>query len=216
MTITLLTALCLCLSSAAFADPQTCSGQLPTGGSATTDLVVNGPCTVDGTPGAVAVYTFHNVNIIAPGWLTFADTRIDFHAESIIVENGGKLAAGTVLHPIGMNPPIAGEVGARVRIYLWGASTDPGALCHTDAQCGVPTALWKSNTTLMQHMVPMPKNGPCTKASSIDLKYKLPGDDCFYGYDPLDAADEKGGTPAYFGGTRSWRFPMAGPCSCWE
>ena len=29
-----------------------------------------------------------------------------------------------------MNPPITGEVGARVRIYLWGPSDDPGALCN--------------------------------------------------------------------------------------
>ena len=140
MTITVLTAFCMCSSSAAFADPQPCSGSLPPGGSATTDLLVNGPCTVDGTPGSVAVYVFHNVNIVAPGSLTFADTRIDFHAESIIVESGGKLAAGTIMHPIGMNPPIMGEVGARLRIYLWGASTDAGALCY-GAQCGVPSKL---------------------------------------------------------------------------
>jgi hypothetical protein len=45
----------------------------------------------------------------------------------------------------------------------------------------------------------MPNNMACTKASKIDPKYKLPGDDCFFGYDPLDAADAKGGTAAYFG-----------------
>ena len=196
MTITVLTAFCMCSSSAAFADPQPCSGSLPPGGSATTDLLVNGPCTVDGTPGSVAVYVFHNVNIVAPGSLTFADTRIDFHAESIIVESGGKLAAGTIMHPIGMNPPIMGEVGARLRIYLWGASTDAGALCY-GAQCGVPSKLWTSNTTLMTHTVPMPKDMACKKASSIDPKYKLPGDDCFYGYDSFDAADK--GKAAYFG-----------------
>ena len=196
MTIAVLTAFCMCSSSAAFADPQPCNGSLLPGGSATTDLLVNGPCTVDGTPGSVAVYVFHNVNIVAPGSLTFADTRIDFHAESIIVESGGKLAAGTVLHPIGMNPPIMGEVGARLRIYLWGASTNAGALCY-GAQCGVPSKLWTSNTTLMTHTVPMPKDMACKKASSIDPKYKLPGDDCFYGYDSLDAADK--GKAAYFG-----------------
>ena len=75
-----------------------------------------------GLPGSIGVYVFHNVNIVAGGSLTFDDTRIDFHAESIIVENGGTLSAGTVMHPIGMNPPIKGEVGARVRIYLWGPS----------------------------------------------------------------------------------------------
>ena len=49
----------------------------------------------------------------------------------------------------------------------------------------------------MTHTVPMPKNMACTKASSIDPSYKLPGDDCFYGYDSFDAADK--GKPAYFG-----------------
>src|ERR1035437_3939231 len=147
MTIAVLTAFCMCLSSAAFADPQPCNGSLPPGGSATTDLLVNGTCNVVGASGKVGVYVFRNVNIVGPGSLTFADTRIDFHAESIIVENGGKLAAGTIMHPIGMNPPIMGEVRARLRIYLWGASTDPGATCQTDAQCGVPSTLWTSNTT---------------------------------------------------------------------
>src|SRR5664280_2773881 len=101
MTIAVLTAFCMCSSSAAFADPQPCNGSLLPGGSATTDLLVNGTCNVVGASGKVGVYVFHNVNIVAPGSLTFADTRIDFHAESIIVESGGKLAAGTVLHPIG-------------------------------------------------------------------------------------------------------------------
>jgi hypothetical protein len=197
VTITLLTVFCLCLSSAAFADPQPCSGSLPPGGSSTTDLLVNGPCVVVGTPGAIGVYVFRNVNIVGPsGSLTFEDTRIDFHAENIIVESGGTLSAGTVMHPIGMNPPIMGEVGARVRIYLWGPSSDPGATCNQPL-CGVPATLWSSNTTLMTHTVPTPKNMACVKASSINPMYKLPGDDCFYGYDTFDAADGK--DPAYFG-----------------
>ena len=49
----------------------------------------------------------------------------------------------------------------------------------------------------MTHTVPMPKNTACTPASKIDPKYKLPGDDCFYGYDTFDAADK--GNAAYFG-----------------
>ncbi len=199
MAMAVLTAFCVFSSNDAFA--VTCNGSLPPGGSSTTDLLVNGPCTVDGTPGSVAVYVFRNVNIVstptAKGSLTFADTRIDFHAESIVVENGGTLAAGTIMHPIGMNPPMVGEIGARVRIYLWGANADPGVTCQTDAMCGVPSKLWTSNTTLMTHTVPMPKDMACTKASSIDPKYKLPGDDCFYGYDSFDATDK--GKPAYFG-----------------
>ena len=104
MTIAVLTAFCVCSSNVAFA--ATCSGSLLPGGSATTDLLVNSPCTVVGLSGSIGVYVFHNVNIVAGGSLTFEDTRIDFHAENIIVENGGTLSAGTVMHPIGMNPPI--------------------------------------------------------------------------------------------------------------
>ena len=154
MAIAVLTALVVSSSNMAFAQittqpcPYKGKTSLPPGGSATTDLLVNGPCTVDGTPDSVAVYVFRNVNIVAPGSLTFADTRIDFHAESIIVENGGTLAAGTVMHPIGMNPPIMGEVGARLRIYLWGPSTDPGATAQRMPCAAFPASLW----TLEHHV----------------------------------------------------------------
>src|SRR5664280_615725 len=70
-----------------------------------------------------------------------------------------------------------------------------GALLRSAVWCA--SKLWTSNTTLMTHTVPMPKDMACKKASSIDPKYKLPGDDCFYGYDSLDAADK--GKAAYFG-----------------
>ena len=180
----------------AFADTCPSNGQLLPGGSASTDLVISTPCTVVGLSGGIGVYVYHNVNIISGGSLAFEDTRIDFHAESIIVESGGKLSAGTVLHPIGQNPPIPKEVGARVRIYLWGQSSDPGALC-VQQFCGVPSDLWKSNSTLAMHMVPSPKNAPCVKASQVNQNYKLPGDDCFYGYDTFDQADQN--APAYFG-----------------
>ena len=49
----------------------------------------------------------------------------------------------------------------------------------------------------MTHTVPMPKDMACIKASAINPAYKLPGDDCFYGYDSFDAADK--GKAAYFG-----------------
>ena len=99
MTIAAAATFCHVASNVAFA--ATCSGSLLPGGSATTDLLVNSPCTVVGLPGSIGVYVFHNVNIVAGGSLTFDDTRIDFHAESIIVESGGTLSAGTVMHPIG-------------------------------------------------------------------------------------------------------------------
>ena len=101
MTVAALSAFCLCSSNVSSAIE--CSGQLSPGGSVTTDLLVNGNCTVIGRPRSVGVYVYHNVNIIAGGTLSFEDTRIDFHAESIIVENGGTIKAGTVDHPIGRN-----------------------------------------------------------------------------------------------------------------
>ena len=198
MTIAVLTAFCLC--SANLSSAATCSGQLSPGGSKTTDLLVNGTCTVIGRDRGVGVYVFRNVNIIAGGTLSFEDTRIDFHAENIIVENGGTLRAGRVDHPIGQNPPIPGEVGARVRIYLWGPQNDPngGALCN-QTNCGVPSGLWGSNTTLAMHMVPNPKNsvnGVCGNRAS-QYGVTLPGNDCFYQYDSFDTGDA--GKPAYFG-----------------
>ena len=200
MTIAVVIAFCLCSAKAALAITYTqvgCpSGSLLPGGSATTDLKIDNACTVTGDARRVGVYVYHNVNIVAGGTLSFEDTRIDFHAESIIVENGGTIKAGTVEHPIGRNPGIANEMGARVRIYLWGASGDPGALCEQE-NCGVPSGLWSQNTTLMTHTVPSPKNGSCVTASSINPLYKLPGDDCFYPYDSFDTADS--GKAAYFG-----------------
>ena len=202
MTIAILIIFCVCSANVSFAEvtyttqPCPASGRLLPGGSATTDLLISTPCTVVGATRAIGVYVFHNVNIIAGGTLSFEDTRIDFHAESIIVESGGTLKAGTVDHPIGKNPPIPNEFGARVRIYLWGPSSDPGALCNQD-NCGVPAALLTKNTTLMSHTVPPVKNAKCVTASSIDPAYKLPGDDCFYPYDTFDATD--GTKHAYFG-----------------
>src|ERR1700754_2428152 len=61
-------------------DQVACSGAAPAG-SPTTDLLVNGPCQVQGGNGTVAEYVFHNVNIVANGNLSFDDARIDFHAE---------------------------------------------------------------------------------------------------------------------------------------
>ena len=203
IAIVALATFCLSTANISFATdyrtiPCPANGILPPGGDVNTNLLISTHCTVSGEQRRIGVYVFHNVNIIAGGWLEFDDTRIDFHAESIIVENGGKLSAGRVDHLIGQNPPIAGEVGARVRIYLWGPASDPdgGVLCN-QANCGVPAPLWTSNLTLADHQVPNPKNTTCTKASQIDPSYKLPGDDCFYKYDSFDASDA--GKEAYFG-----------------
>src|SRR5580698_2038550 len=126
------------------AEPIKCSGTLPAGDHRSEDVIVNGDCIVDGaggTPTNPALYVYHNINIVAASSLTFLDKPIDFHVESVVIENTGKLIAGNTTEPIGTN-------GGRLRIFLWGKSTDPGIECQTDARCGVPEALWKSNPSL--------------------------------------------------------------------
>src|SRR5947208_4011311 len=99
----------------------TCSGylsQVLTG--ANVDLIVNGKCSVPFGQN----YVFHNINVISGGTLQFADppntsidnSKTDLYAESIIVQNGGSLIAGTLrpFHPIGVS-------GGVVTIHLWGA-----------------------------------------------------------------------------------------------
>jgi hypothetical protein len=181
-------------------DKDTGSKVLPEGDNRNVDLIVNGPCTADGQaesgPDSVALYVFHNVNVVSGGSLTFADFPIDFHAASILVENKASLTAGSEAKPIGSNPR------SRLVIYLYGSPGDPGIVCKTDDFCGIPHAigkdLWGSNTTMAMKM-PMPANGTCVKAGDIDPKYELPSNDCFYQYEIFDAADRASGTKAYFG-----------------
>src|ERR1700691_2718889 len=80
------------------------AGKTLTAGSETTDLEVTGPCEVK-----AGTYTFHQVNIYQKadaavgGSLNFDDdpNGITFSAESILVENGGSLVAGSAATPIG-------------------------------------------------------------------------------------------------------------------
>ncbi len=181
-------------------DPDTNSAILPTGDNHNADLIIQGACTADGKGvvkgKAAALYAFHNVNVISGGSLTFLDAPIDFHAESILVENNASLIAGSPGAPIGSN------AGSRLNIYLWGAPGDAGILCRTNQFCGIPYTqpkdLWGSNISMSMQM-PMPANGACVKASTIDPSYELPGDDCFYQYEPLDAHDKAARAKAYFG-----------------
>ncbi len=186
----------------------TCTGGAITSGDASTDLQVTGPCTVP-----AGTFTFHNVNIYATdpsacamdstkcGSLTFADdpAGIDFYAENIIVENGGSLIAGSASTPIGTNCK-DGKCGT-VTIHLWGAATDPGAVCKSSTHCGIPDSdpnIWGSNTynTDFQHPATT-----CKKVGDISQGLVLPGgvNDCFYPYEPLDPADRTANNPAYFG-----------------
>src|SRR5579863_1869512 len=138
------TAFLLTIGTPALAEPTPCSGMLPQGDHRTEDIIVKGTCTVTGAGGTLtmpALYVYHNINVVNGGLLTFSDKPIDFHVESVLVENMGSLNAGSTVAPIGTN-------GGRLRIFLWGKSTDPGIPCQTDLRCGVPEDLWKSNTEL--------------------------------------------------------------------
>ncbi|MBF6568960.1 MAG: G8 domain-containing protein [Candidatus Binataceae bacterium] len=174
--------------------PSNGNNTLPAGDGG--DVEVTGPCNVP-----AGTYTYRNVNIYAPdpttcasnpsscGSLIFADdpAGIDFYAENIIVENGGSLIAGSASAPIGTQCTSGGgaEKCGRVTIHLWGAAADPGALCKSSAQCGVPNGIWTSNT---------PSMNP-SQCSSKTLSNGV--NDCFYPYETLDPAD--GTAAAYFG-----------------
>ncbi len=73
---------------------ESCNGGILPPGSVDTDLQIDGvSCVVDGKVDT-GTYVYRNVNIWGGGSLNFADTKIDFHAHSILVENGGSLIAG--------------------------------------------------------------------------------------------------------------------------
>lgn len=132
-------------------------------------MEVTGPCTVG--PGT---YQYHNVNIYHGGTLAFSDAKIDFWAESILVENQSSLIAGSPTQPIG-------SAGGLLTIHLYGmdqGTNGSGIECKTDPRCGIDPAIWSSNGS---------------------QKFALPGgvNDYFYAYMPLDY---DGGDPnAFFG-----------------
>ncbi len=156
------------------------------------DLEVTGDCEVDGkVPNGT--YLYHNVNIYTAsggqtgGVLRFDDAKIIFKAESILIENGGTLRAGTPSAPIGKQ--------GSLEIALYGASnlaTDPGITCKSPGgTCGVPATggndIWNSN----KMMASMRRPGSCKEMQLVNGKK-----DCFYQYDVFDKSDVAG---AYFG-----------------
>ena len=158
------------LPTLADAATTTCGNGALGPGNAGSNLVVNGTCTV-----SAGTYMYQNINIIKDGTLQFSDAAIILYAANIIIENGGTMIAGSVNASTGVITPIAGPL----EIRLYGANQGPGgagALCATDATCGVPTDYWTSNS--MSKMYPDP--GSCKPKP-------LPGDvnDCFYPYDAL-------------------------------
>ncbi|HTD57056.1 MAG TPA: hypothetical protein VK670_16815, partial [Silvibacterium sp.] len=114
------------------------------------------------------------VNIWGGGSLTFEDTAINFHAHSILVENGGTLQAGA---------GNSGAVNGPLSIWLWGSALDgiPSITCKSGSTCGVPQAVWDSNPNVPMQKMPM---GPCTPAA--------PNEDCFYQYEKFDPSDADG------------------------
>jgi G8 domain len=150
---------------------------LPTGDHHDEDVEINGVnCFVPR-----GEYAFRNVNIWGGGSLTFEDAAINFHAHSILVENGGTLEAG-------FDTPITGPV----TIWLYGSAADgiPSITCKSGPMCGVPTTIWNSNPNVPMKMVPMPST-PCKAAGAPPV-----GSDCFYQYEKLDSTDADG---AFFG-----------------
>jgi len=117
------------------------------------DLEITGDCTIK----KEGQYYYGNVNIVGPnGSLTFVepsndDSRVEFWASSIIIENDGALIAGS--------PAAYGARGGILTIYIYGKDQsqgnpmmDPGkgTLCQTDMSasvgpCGVPLNLWTDN-----------------------------------------------------------------------
>ncbi len=180
-----------------------------------TDLVVKGRCDVNTDPNQQGplVYAFHNVNIVNNGQLIFHDDYdIDFYAESILVENGGKLVA--ISTKSGFLPSLSRQKDAspfqkRLTFHLWGDEEEAGIECQsaTDSNtgpCGIPKGVWESNPTMADHLMmdpppppTLPKNQACKSIKGYSQF--LPGDDCFYQYEIQDAQDRKAGRGAYFG-----------------
>ncbi|HEY3835162.1 MAG TPA: chitobiase/beta-hexosaminidase C-terminal domain-containing protein, partial [Bryobacteraceae bacterium] len=166
---------------------EKCAGGILPAGSIDTDLEINGvSCTVDGSV-ADGAYVYRNVNIWGGGVLNFADAKIDFHAHSILVENGGTLEAG-----------VSASVVGPITIWLYGAADDgiPPIGCKSSPTCGVPVDIWGSNPGLANKPSP-PPSPPVTPPKTCNPASKYPdpspvGSDCFYQYDVLDPGGPAG------------------------
>ncbi|HKF64652.1 MAG TPA: G8 domain-containing protein, partial [Dongiaceae bacterium] len=85
------------------------------------DLVISTPCKIN----RGATYYYGQINIVGPnGSLTITEPTstnkdISIWASSIIIENGGKLIAGTATAPYGSN-------GGTLTFYIYGADASKG------------------------------------------------------------------------------------------
>lgn len=176
-------------------------------------LAITSKCPV---PASAKPYRYNVVNILDGGELIFDDANgtIDFWAQAIIVEKGGKLTIGTPEKPIGTASP-----KNVVTIHLYGspqASGGKGVLCASNPAetCGASADVWYSNLNDASHN-PKPPTA-CTTAerdsntvancvrkvselpdSPGKTDYKATDDDYFYGYHPL--VHDEGDHNAYFG-----------------
>lgn len=151
---------------------EKCADGILPAGNVDTDLEINGvACTVDGKVNG-GTYVYRNVNIWGGGSLNFADAKINFHAHSILVENGGSLIAGSSAPAVG---PIT--------IWLYGSADDGIApiTCKSSPTCGVPLDIWDSNPSMAMKM---PAGKTCNPASKYGPSPV--GSDCFYQYDVID------------------------------
>lgn len=174
------------------------NGVLPSG-LIDRDIVISTECHVK----TAGVYGYRNINIIDGGSLIFdndtgPDYKVELWASAIIIENGGKMLAGS--------PSASGAWGSNggtLTIHLYGKGPDTRgghvrpALCRSkeDAEigpCGVPNKYWKVSAD--------------TDGNKLDKLYptsckgdeELPDKDCFYQYNPLPG-DNLGTKPGYFG-----------------
>lgn len=172
-----------------------------------TDLKVVGQCDVVSDAGN-SNYYFHNVNVVKGGELKFHDDNdTDFYAESIVVEEGGKITAISTQKGFLPRRRKLDEVlpyAKRLTIHLWGAEGDAGIECASTKDsdhgpCGIPKAVWDANPTMADHMEhdqgpPSQKNAPCKSENQY-----MGGEDCFYRYEVQDKQDRDANRKAYFG-----------------
>jgi hypothetical protein len=176
------------------------------------DLVVTGLCIVP----AGEKYFFGNVNILRNGDLQFEEvlrgqspsrtqnTKTEFWASSIIIENGGYLTALNLadVHPGGRPKEPFGSHGGTLKIYLYGkdeskwneadekfTAQNEGAPCksrmidrggHQLGPCGIPKNRWDDNGKTLQNL-----------PSGVH--------DYFYQYGPLHGDNSTGKPVGYFG-----------------
>jgi hypothetical protein len=149
-------------------EPKCSSGMLPQGDGK--DIEINGTCTV-----GLGTYHYHNINIVKNGVLRFMDAKIDLWAESILVEAGGAMVAGSVT-----DTDCTKAITGPLTIHLWGKDQGPGGkgIACIQEHCGVPDTIWGKG----------------------DMeKRELPGRVFDYWYDYMPLHYDDGDENAYFG-----------------